>query len=237
MKKDMVGDVPGSVLGMLADLNLKLRDGSKTPKQLERFLKGLNPFEGLDYSIILNDWEKFFFKVHNLKVDFAGVSIPKADDNDFSWFACSPENFSTERAFSGGKKLSGRWKWTKESLDDVLDLSFGRDSKKDPYIVRFRANLEANQDETLKNLSADQIKEKGINTGTLKERILLGDFILWRFKKHLDMKSWTLCSGSRYSDGFVPDVSWHSDYDKFSVYYYHPVSADPSLRARRVVSF
>jgi len=234
MKKQMVGNVPGNVLDMLADLSLKIQNGTMTPKQLEMFLKGQNPFENLDYSIILNDWEKFFYKIHGLKVDFAGVRIPEADDNAFPWFSCSPENFSTERAFSGGKKLYNKWKWTDESLDDVLDLSFGRDSQKDPYIVRFHANWEA--DKALKNLSADIIAEKKINTATLKERILLGDFLYWKYKRHLDVKNITLCAGSRGSDRLVPYVCWAPGYLEVRVDWYYSSSAYSVLRARKVVS-
>jgi len=32
MKKQMVGSVPGNVLGMLADLSLKLQNGTISPK-------------------------------------------------------------------------------------------------------------------------------------------------------------------------------------------------------------
>lgn len=145
MKKQMVGNVPGNVLGMLADLNHKLQHGVRTPKQLDRFLKGENPFEYLDYSLILNEWEKYFYKIHQLKVDFAGVRIPEANDDAFPWFVCVPEKFSTERAYSGGKQLySTEWKYP-VSLADALNHSFGRDSWRNPYIVRFCPNWEADE--------------------------------------------------------------------------------------------
>lgn len=44
MKQEMIGSVPGNVLGMLADLMHKLQHGVRTPDQLDRFLKGQNPF-------------------------------------------------------------------------------------------------------------------------------------------------------------------------------------------------
>ena len=234
MKKKIVGEVPGNVLGMLADLNLKLQHGIRTPEQLDKFNKGKNPFEGLDYSFILNEWEKYFYKIHQLKVDFSGATIPEADDDNFPWFVCVPEKFSTERAYSGEKQLYSRCKWTNKALDDVLDLSFGRDSWRDPYIVRFHANWEA--DELLKNFSADIIAEKQINTSTLKEILLLGDFLYWKHKKHLDVQNITLVSGSRYSDGSVPLVYWDSYDGELYVYGYGPGNADSLLRAREVVS-
>ena len=44
MKQEMIGSVPGNVLGMLADLMHKIQHGVRTPDQLDRFLKGQNPF-------------------------------------------------------------------------------------------------------------------------------------------------------------------------------------------------
>ncbi len=44
MKQEMIGSVPGNVLGMLADLMHKLQHGVRTSDQLDRFLKGQNPF-------------------------------------------------------------------------------------------------------------------------------------------------------------------------------------------------
>ncbi len=45
MKQELVGKVPGNVLGMLADLNHKLQHGKITPEELGKFLKRRNPFE------------------------------------------------------------------------------------------------------------------------------------------------------------------------------------------------
>ena len=233
MKKRIVGGVPGNVLGMLADLTHKLQHGARTPEQLGKFLKGENPFEGLSYALIFSEWEKYFWKIHQLKTDFSGVTIPEVDDDDFPWFVYVPENFSTERAFSGGKKLYPKWKWTNKSLNDILDFSFGRDAQTEPYIVRFHANWESDKD--LKHLLVEDITERKINTNTLKERILLGDFLFWKHERHLDVEGATLCSGSRCSDGRVPRAYWAGD--GFRVYSFSPDDGSYGLRAREVVSY
>lgn len=234
MKKELVGEVPGNVLGMMADLKLKLLHGSRTPQQLGKFLKGENPFAGLDYGVVLADWEKYFWEIHGLKTDFAGIRVPEADDNDFPWFVCRPENFSAERAYSSGKKLYPKWKWTDKSLDDVLDLSFGRDGKTEPYIARFHANWEA--DENLANFSAKMIAEKGINTACLTERLLLGDFLFWKFKKHLDVVNWTLCAGSCCAGGLVPRVRWFPNSGEMGVDWCLSGDRYGLLRSREAVS-
>ncbi|MBI2033910.1 MAG: hypothetical protein HYT13_02315 [Candidatus Liptonbacteria bacterium] len=55
MKKGMIGDVPGNVLGMLGDLAQKLQHGAIQPGQLELFLKKQNPFAGVNE--LTADWE------------------------------------------------------------------------------------------------------------------------------------------------------------------------------------
>ena len=231
-KRQVVGSM-SDWSGVLKDMFRQFDDGSLTLEQITDFVvKHRNPFADLDYSIILADYEKYFRKIHDLKTDFAGIRIPEVDDIDFPWFVCRPENFFAERAYNGGKELYPKWKWTDESLGDVLDLSFGRDGNVEPHIARFRANWEA--DEDLANLSANQIAEKNINTACLTERLILGDFLFWKFKKHLDMNNITLCAGSRYSDGSVPDVSWSGG--GLEVNWYSPGRHYDYLRSRRAVS-
>lgn len=189
---------------------------------------------GLNFSSILADWEKYYQKIHSLKTDFSDINIPEASD-EFSWLICRPKNFFAERAYSGGKQLYDKWKWTDKSLDDVLDMSFGMDGKAKSYIIRIRSNQEA--DEDLKNLSANQIAKRNINTLCLAERLLLGDFLYWKHKKQIDVKTITLCAGSRYLYGFVPDVSWSEDYDKIGAHScYDPRYDNDDLRSRQAVS-
>ncbi|KKT39348.1 MAG: hypothetical protein UW28_C0036G0014, partial [Parcubacteria group bacterium GW2011_GWA2_44_13] len=54
--------------------------------------------------------------------------------------------------------------------------------------------------------------------------------------KHLDISNWTLCSGSRYSDGGVPVVGWYGDYSGMHVGRAFPSGASGSLRSRQTVS-
>lgn len=54
--------------------------------------------------------------------------------------------------------------------------------------------------------------------------------------EHLDVKNITLCSGSRDSDGDVPDVDWDPDDGKVRVHWYDAGGSDGSLGAREIVS-
>ena len=91
-------------------------------------------------------------------------------------------------------------------------------------------------DEELKNLSANDLKKKSIPGITFEERLLMELKYFKETDSHLDINNWTLCSGSRYSDGDVPEVCWDSDAREFHVFWYHPESSDSLLRSRRAVS-
>lgn len=183
------------------------------------------------FSKLLAKWEEFYKSIYGRKQDFSGMVIPDAEEI-FSWITYIPGEMPTGEAYKGLEKLHSTWKWTNSPLDDVLDLSFGRDARKDNYIVRYRPNAEA--DEDLKNFSANMVAERKINTSTLKERILLGGFLYWSEKIILDQKTITLCAGSRYSGGDVPHVRWHGG--RLHVHWCPPGSCYDPLRPRQAVS-
>jgi len=124
------------------------------------------------------------------------------------------------------KKLFPVWCWNEKSLKSVVNDRDG------DYEIEFAPNIEA--DENFKNLSANDLKDKGIVGITLPERLKLEIQYFKATGKHLDIENITLCSGSRYSDGYVPHVHWY-DVEVF-VYWYYPVRANDSLRSRQAVS-
>jgi hypothetical protein len=60
------------------------------------------------------------------------------------------------------------------------------------------------------NQSANQRKKKKCTDITLLERLLLELVYFLMTGEHLDTNFWTLCAGSRHSDGFVPHVHFDS---------------------------
>jgi hypothetical protein len=99
---------------------------------------------------------------------------------------------------------------------------------------KFKANIEA--DEDLKNMSANELEKAGIEGITLRERLLLELQYFNKTGGHLGVENWTLCSGSRYSDGSVPSVRWDSSYDLLYVDWSAPDVSNDYLRSRAVVS-
>ena len=127
-------------------------------------------------------------------------------------------------------KLFKVWWYTDSDLDELVTSD--RNSS-EAYKVSFRVNVEA--DEGLKNKSAEDLERKGIKGITLLERLQLEVDYFKSASKHLDIESWTLCSGSRNSDGSVPCVDWRDG--KMRVNWYRVGIRDSSfIRSRQVVN-
>ena len=106
-----------------------------------------------------------------------------------------------------------------------------RDASRGCYAIFCRDRREA--DEELKNLSAREIWQENILGQTLAERVY-HEMVFWdETGDHLDYRSWTLCSGSRYDDGNIPFVYWNVD--EFKVDYCHPDGHNDNIRVRAVV--
>lgn len=88
--------------------------------------------------------------------------------------------------------------------DEQLDKDFPPPKK---ITTRyFKKTVDA--DKNLKNKSANDLEREGIKCITLREKLIMD---LQHFKetgKHLDIRGWTLCAGSRDSGGFVPCSGW-----------------------------
>lgn len=107
-----------------------------------------------------------------------------------------------------------------------------RDTKNGPYMVRFRARVEADVEN--QNLSANQLSERGDKVITFPERLILGDFIWWLTGGfHLDLLNWTLCADSRDIDGSVPYVNWFGG--MLQVSRFHPDDASDGICSRSAV--
>lgn len=225
-KKEMIGEVPGNVLGMASDLFHKLQHGKIKPIELEFFLKRQNPFI---IETIITGWQRFYRDFFGLKADFSDVKIPEKQKG-FDRLILVAKSLTPNQVFEVCQKNFPCWRYT-EDLDKATKDRNDREPK-EHYVVWIRDRQEA--DEELNNLSADKLKEKNIKGITLLERLLL-ELKCWdETDKHLDEKNITLCPGSRGSDGAVPNVYW--DVGEFKVHWYNPWSANPNLRARAVVS-
>jgi len=158
------------------------------------------------------------------------------------WDVYVPKDLTPNRVLEAMRPLGIAVETHDVDLDAETAGRHERDPARGPYRIRFRARVEA--DEENKSLSADDCDKQGIQGPTLPERLLLGlaHFIATEDQgddldaRHLDRDKVTLCAGSRGSDGDVPGVSWNRGNRKIYVYWYGPMDRDAFLRARSAVS-
>ncbi len=189
----------------------------------------------IDIDAFRRDWECHFHEVYGLKIDLAGIKLPPLRQG-FGWGVVRLPELSAQQMFEIlTRRFNGRtWKWC-DDIDKNLDQTFEvRTTVNGPYVIWCRDRVEA--DEELKNLSANNLVERGTNCMTALERIMLEGWFHWKTSGggHLDIKNITLCAGSRWSDGNVPNAYWHG---KFCVSR-HYVGSRPGvgIRAREAVS-
>ena len=181
------------------------------------------------YTDLLADWQNFYRDVFGLELDFSNLSIPEKRAG-FDRLLIIAQGMTPQRLYDKCKELFPCWKWTEKSLDEIVKSR--RTSKDSAYAVWLRERVEA--DEELKNLSAEQLDEADVPGVTLEERLVYELKFFKKTGKHLDIVNITLCSGSRYGDGYVPRVGWSDG--KMNVRWYDPDNARDFLRSRQTVS-
>jgi len=133
----------------------------------------------------------------------------------------------TSELLADCEKLFPVYSWY---LDERMDKDFPPPKK---ITTRyFKKTVEA--DENLKNKSADDLGKKGIEGITLRERIIMELQYFNETGEHLDIINITLCSGSRRSDGDVPDADWSGS--KFEVGWFDAGDRGGGLRSREAVT-
>ena len=180
-------------------------------------------------------WENFYWKYFSLTVDLSGVKIPERTPEqakEFTRLIIVAQGLSNNQAYNAcfGAFNGKCYKYT-DDLDKGVPAN-ERDPKGGSYAIWVRDTVEA--DEVHKNKSANMIVAAKLKTETLLERMLHELKYFAETGKHLDMNNVTLCSGSRDSDGSVPDAIWSDG--GFQVDWGDSDDQDKSFRSREVVS-
>lgn len=181
-----------------------------------------------DISVLLSDWQNFYSEL-GIEADFSNLKIPEKQPG-FDRLIIVAKGMTPQLLYDKCKELFPCWKWTDENLNKIVESE--RTAKNSAYAIWVRNRVEA--DEELKNLSADDLKNKNIPGITLEERLIYELKYFKETKNHLDVKNITLCAGSRCSDGRVPHVDWF--FGRLELYWSSSVLRDDGLRARRAVS-
>lgn len=201
------------------------------PEAVDAILSRQKKVSLLDTAIlnpILATWATFYRDYLGMEVDLSSVVIP-AHRPGYDRVLVIPQGLTCNQVIAAMKKHFSVYLYTNDLDRDVSTNE--RDPKAGAYAIRVRDRVEA--DEELKNLSANQVKQLGLTTVTLLERLVYELKYYSETKSHLDVNNVTLCSGSRNSDGGVPRVSWSDG--ELCVSWCSSGSSNGSIRARSAV--
>jgi hypothetical protein len=178
----------------------------------------------------LADWSKFYEEVFGLELDLTQVGLP-AEREGFGWIVLVAKDLTLNHVFEVCRK---RFAGKARRYYDDLDRAVVKNDREpiETYAIRVRDRVEA--DEEHKGKSANTADSAGIKGVTILEHMLLELWYHWQTSQHIDVSSLTICPGSRYADGRVPNAYW--DYDKFIVSFVYPDYQNDDWRVREVVS-
>lgn len=198
-------------------------------KRLGKKFRELLFEDNIDVSISISSWKDFYQKFFGIDVDFSGIKIPEKKPG-FDRLIIVAQGLTLNQVYG---KCAENFPCSRyiDDLDKTI-IQNDRDPIKGSYAIWVKDRIEA--DEELKNLSANDLKEKNIPGITLLERLLY-ELKYWaETGKHLDIQNWTLCAGSSDSDGDVPRVRWYDA--SLRVYWSFSDFRLDTLRARAAVS-
>jgi hypothetical protein len=175
--------------------------------------------------------QKIFYKTLGWTFADFGLTIPPRRSGFDRLLVMANPNL-TNNTMCDVLEESFRCWWYVKNLNRVIPKENDeRHPSRGPYAIWVRDCVEA--DEVHRNKSASTIREEDIKTLTALERMYLEALVYHETCKHLDQDNWTLCSGSRDSDGNVPCAIWN---DKFQIDKFLVEEEYPNFRARQVIA-
>lgn len=211
-------------IGVLRDLFEKLnsKDEESWFKELKKFLRKEACWVPVE-QYWLSVWQKLYKDVFDLEVDLSTVKIPKKPE-----YPCRliivvrgvdlNQIYNACAKYFSMCELPGRY--TSGLVQSITKND--RDAERGTYAVWIRDVVQdttAPIDKDLENLSANDLEAQGVQGITLGERMLHELQYFLETEDH-ELFNWTLCSGSRDLNGYVPTVRWlgHKDEGLFLFY-------------------
>ncbi len=218
--------------GQCPEIRRQFREGALNTRHVQALVEHRPAFaETLDSQIVF--WAGLYAVVFEMdaKADLIKLNWPDPDPG--YWDVPMVKGLTETKA----QKALARWNRFPVSgyYDDLDSALVMKDNARHPsrgtYGVRFRAFKEADDDQ--KNISATKHAELGTKGIIVLERQVLEPMFFTKYAGHLDEKTVTLCVGSRFSGGDVPDARWYGGF--YVGPGFLPGDALPVLHARVVV--
>jgi hypothetical protein len=151
-------------------------------------------------------WRKWNQVVYDTCFPELGVVVPELEERPGMVALYIARGLTCDRIFAAMKTLFKKvWKWCDGSIDAQLDSSKEvRSPQNGSYVIYVKDAVEPDPEYLGK--SVRQVDPNGSIGVTLLERIFHGMVHFAKTAKHLDVKGYTLCSGSRYRGGNVPNM-------------------------------
>jgi hypothetical protein len=191
----------------LKDLFRQIGDGSLTGHHIQALLDHRDPFAvNLDSRYQLESQCQLWKELFGIELDPDSIALPERRPG-FERLIVIPAGLTLNRIIEVYRQQFPNV----DCYADDLDQSVIKNDRTntETYAVWIRERVEA--DEELANLSADNLAERQVAGITLMERLLYGLKYFADTGNYLDEANWTLCSGSRDSDGLVPIVYWYPE--------------------------
>jgi len=163
----------------------------------------------------------------------SGLVIPKRREGFDRLIIMADPSLTNNKAFEVCKASFPSWRYVEDLDLHVPIANDERHPSRGIYAVWFRDDVES--DSKWKNHSLDMMNvlDPKVTTSTLMEHEVHELAYHRETGKHLDIKGWTLLSGSRNARGFVPRACWRDD--EFWVLYADSSYRLPGLGPREAV--
>lgn len=199
----------------------------KSSTTLDQVLGTLIPSADL-HAPARQQWQEFYKKFFGLTIDFSTVVIP-AQQEGFTRLIIVAQGITFNATMAACKKHFHCLQYYDELEKSITHND--RIADCGAYAVWFRDRIEA--DEEMANISAKDLRKSGTKGITLLERVLMELDYFGRTGQHLDLRTWTLCAGSRLAGSSVPGCRWRGE--EFNVHWASLDDCYPDLRARVAV--
>jgi hypothetical protein len=162
----------------------------------------------------------------------SGLVIPDRRTGFDRLFVFADVSLTNNRVFGVCEASFPCWRYTQDLNTAIPSQNDQRHPSRGPYAIWVKDEIDSDQD--LANISSNLIEERCIKTVTFLERVLHELIHYQETGEHLDVRTWTLCCGSRYSNGLIPSVLWYGG--RLKIGWTNPCHGDPITRARQVVA-